>query len=147
MKKKLRRDKNKKSQTGNVSRTTEVNEITEVDATPDDEIKPELNIVDPTTKNNQSIANAPSNAPKDKQTSNKNIKEKERQRPEGNKIEKQEVPIKPKGKPENVQAANPKQNVTQQKLKSQQQPKQNIAVPNADNYSSGEDSKNLSFIY
>ena len=148
LKKKLRRDKSKKSQTGNVSRTTEVNDVTEIEATPDDENTPEFNNVESTHKNVQVITNAPSNSQKDKQTSNKIVKEKEKQRPEVNKVEKQEIPNKPKGKVENVQIPNSKQIATQQKPKVQQnQSKPTAQVPNSDNDSSYSDSKNLFYLF
>lgn len=134
LKKKLGRDKNKKSLTGNVSRTTEVNDPNEIDATPEDGHKAESNNEDINAKNTQIITNKEQNFAngvkdvKEKQVHNKFIKEK--QRPDGHKSDKNDNINKNKVKSENTQGniSNPKQNVNQPKNKQQQQQnKYNVA--------------------
>jgi len=155
LKKKLSRDQ-RKNLNSNISRTTEANDPTEIDAMPEEKVKEENNdehIVKSHQGNNNNISSntgSSANVPvipnisngvkdKDKHASNKNLKEREKQRNEGNRVEKQENLNKNKGKVENNQAVNNKQNVNQQKNKPQQQPsKQNIA-----NDSSADESKKI----
>ncbi len=129
LKKKLKRDK-KKSLTGNVSRTTEVNDPSELDVTPADKIKADNNIEETSQKTVQTSGNIVPNTvngvkdAKDKPNHNKVLKDKPR--PDGHRGEKQENPNKNKGKSENTQTntLNPKQIVNQSKIKPQQQQQQ-----------------------
>ena len=135
-----------------MSRTTEVNDLNEMDALPEEGIKEEHNdehIVkshqgntNSSTANTANIANTANTSngikDKDKQASNKNLKEREKQRPDGNRVEKQDNPIKNKGRVDSSQTVNPKQNFNLPKNKLQQQHnKQNVA-----NDSSADESKN-----
>jgi hypothetical protein len=141
LKKKLGRDKNKKSLTANVSRTTEVNDPNEIDATPEEGNKSEYINEEVVAKNIQTNVPNVVKDNKEKPILNKNLKDKHR--PDGNK--QQENIVKSKGKPENTQGntggnipVNPKHNQNQPKNKQpqQQQVKQNVV-----NNSSEDESK------